>query len=438
MNEIDNSKERIKELIAKMILNSSYWGYLFSRVRRIEDYKLPSIMGVAPESDGTLSLRYNPMFFKGTPDKSIEVVLEHEGMHLLNTHIPRLLRLMSFTMDEKHKQQICKVFNIAADCAANEQMKAPDSISMMGSSFNLCHPKLYKLPITKSTEYYFEELMKKSQKEGGGGGGDGDSESQGEGQDSNSKGNGEGPIDDHSSWQEMKDCDVTTLARKIENFTSELVKESVKSFRGKLPGNIQELINQLLQPPQLPYYQIISKLVKGCRVSKWRRSCTRINRKRTYTFAVNELNIPSISPFPGKTRDFTFSLCVLIDTSGSVSTSEICEALSGIKQIIENDKYVVTHVLEVDTQIQKEYKVKRVRDIQPDVKGRGGTTLFDGFKRAKELAVDMVLCFTDGYCEDLNSMTRSTLPNKMLFIISKGGSSDRLNKVGWVIHLEKD
>ena len=487
-DEILECNERIKELTARMILNSSYWGYLFSRVRRLPDTRIPSIMGVCPESDGTISLRYNPEYFKDTPNSTVEVILEHEGMHLLNKHIPRLLRLLYDTLDDRKKFEKSRIWNYAADCAVNQQMKAPETIDIMGKQASLLFPKLFKLPDGKVTEFYYDEMTKqrekqkqdqckqckeqkeKQDKQNGQGSpddkkeqdqnGEGNSPEPGEGGEpseqcgqGNSPENGDcpyapgtepcaygvGTIDDHGNWDQLgPEADVSTIARKLENFTTEIVKESAKSFRGKLPAGIQQLIDEVLKPPSLPYYQIIRKLVKGSRLSKFKRSCTRINRKRTYVFAIDQLNVPEISPFPGKVRDYTFSVCVILDTSGSCSKEDFMEALSGVKNIIENDKHCKTTMIEIDVIIQKEYEIKKLSDIDFTIKGRGGTTLFPAFERSKKLESDITLCFTDGYCEDFNSMERAKLPKRIVWILSKGGSANAVNKTGYVIPLGDD
>ena len=116
-----NTAERMKELVAKFVLKYNYWGYLFSRVRRRADPGLPSIMGVAPERDGTVVLLYKPDLVAGTDDKNLQKAIEHEGMHLLNKHIPRLLRILSNEVNESKKPGKAKIWNIAADCTVNAQ-----------------------------------------------------------------------------------------------------------------------------------------------------------------------------------------------------------------------------------------------------------------------------------------------------------------------------
>jgi predicted metal-dependent peptidase len=228
------------------------------------------------------------------------------------------------------------------------------------------------------------------------------------------------------------------LSRKLEQNVRKIIKDSVKHFskdRGNLPSHIAELIEQALGPPKVPYYQIIRRLVRGSRLSKFQRSPTRINRKRTYTFHLEGSSLPQISPFPGKKRDFTFDIVILIDTSGSMSPDQIAEGLSGVKNIIENDKYCYTTVLEVDAGVEKEYQCKRIKDIQFNVKGRGGTVLRPGLERAKQLGCDICLAFSDGYVDDINSVPRKYLPKKLVWIITENGSVEHVNKSGYVIKL---
>jgi predicted metal-dependent peptidase len=246
-------------------------------------------------------------------------------------------------------------------------------------------------------------------------------------------------IKNHDKWIDERVSDTSSFSRKAETFVQDIARESFKECqaRGTVPGYIQQMVETLLEPPQLPYYQIIRKLVRASRISKFRQSSTRINRKRTYVFAINDKHVPQISPFPGKMRDFSFKIGVLIDTSGSMPISSIHEGLSGVRNIIENDIHCKTTVIENDIIIQKEYQVKRVLDIQPDIKGRGGTTLFPGLERFKELKVDVVMAFTDGYCENINLIDRKLLPKKIIWVITRGGKDSNVEKTGFVINLSE-
>lgn len=422
MEYVDQT-ERLKNLIARFVLKYNYWGYLFSRVRRRPIKNLPSIMGVAPESDGTISLIYEPDLLAKTDDETVAKVIEHEGLHLLNKHIPRLIRIIADETNDETKELKRDVWNIASDCVVNTQAGFKDDFIIAGKPFPLCLPELYKLEPNKITEYYFLELLKSAR----------------------SGGNGKGikytiSVGDHTNWtKNLKGVtDLSSLSRKVDQHIRRIIKESVKSFnkeRGRLPAHVAELIQGALEPPKAPYYQIIRKLVRGSRFSKFIRSPTKINRKRTYSFLLGEDVIPQISPFPGKTRDFTFDICTLIDTSGSMSIDDVKEGLSGVKNIIEKDRYCHTTVLEVDAGVEKEYIVRKIRDIQFNIKGRGGTTLGPGLFRAKELGCDVCLAFTDGFTENINNYPKRSLPRKIIWVITPRGTAQNVNKTGFVVRI---
>lgn len=421
-----NTSERMKELVAKFVLKYNYWGYLFSRVRRRPQMNLPSIMGVSPERDGTISLYYQPDLVAQTDDANLQKVIEHEGMHLLNKHIPRLLRILSNEVNEGKKPGKAQIFNRAADCSVNQQANLLSDLQIAGKPWQMVTPERLQLPPNKITEWYYLELLKNTNwqeicVDGGPGG-----------------------LDNHENWTKNISgvADLSSLSRKIDTYVQDIIKESVKSFnkdRGTIPGHIAQLIEAALKPPKVPYYQIIRKLIKASRLSKFKRSPTKINRKRTYTFLLGEKGfkmLPQISPFPGRTRDFTFKIVIMIDTSGSMSVDEILEGLSGVKNIIENDRYCYATVLEVDTVVEKEYDVKRLNDLQFNIKGRGGTTLFPGLERAKELNPDVVLAFTDGGCENINSIPRNQMPKKIIWVITGGGSASCVNETGFIVRVD--
>lgn len=134
-------------------------------------------------------------------------------------------------------------------------------------------------------------------------------------------------------------------------------------------------------------------------------------------------------------RDYTFDIAIVLDTSGSMSIEDIKEGLSGVRNIIEKDRYCRTTVIEADTVVEKEYVCKKIKDIQYKIKGRGGTTLGPGLFRAKEIGCDVCLVFTDGYTENINAYSRDKLPKKLIWVINKGGIIQNINKTGYIINI---
>lgn len=430
--------QRMKELIAEHVLKYNYWGYLFSRIRRKPAYQFGSIMGVAAEMDGTLTLYYQPDLVDQTDTPNINKILEHEGMHLLNKHVSRLIRIL---VDETNKARMIykrDLWNWASDAASNSQARLKDDLVVAGKPWPLIFPKTLeektggkvKFPNGKSTEWYYNELLKIKKD---------DME-----QFAKAMEEFEQMIKGHQNWGgggqggEQQSVDPSALSRKLDSYITGIIRESVKSFskdRGNLPAHIRELVEQALGPPKVPYYAIIKKLIKGSRLSKFKRSHTKVNRKRGYVFALDNKGLPQISPFPGRTRDFTFNVAIEIDTSGSMSIPWITEGLSGCKNILEKDRHCKVTVMQVDTVIEDEYTPKKISDIKFEAKGRGGTELFPGLKRAKELGVDVCMCFTDGYCENINQIPRKLLPKKIIWVITPDGTADNVNQTGYVVRI---
>jgi predicted metal-dependent peptidase len=324
------------------------------------------------------------------------------------------------------------IWNIAADCSVNHLIDLPAILKIDGKDWPVCHAKLYKLPDNKPTEFYFNELLKQYEKNKKNGGGECV-----EGLEGVCK-----PLDDHSEWKNItnKTGDVSALSRSVDNYIQDLIKDSLKNFergRGDLPSYIRELIDRALRPPKAPYFMIIRKLIKASRYSKFKRAYAKISRKRTYTFMIGEdSNLPAISPFPGRARDLTFDIIVMIDVSGSMSPDDIKEGLSGVRNVIEGDRFCKLTVMEIDTEVQKEYQVKKIRDIDFKVRGRGGTVLRPGLERCKKLNPDVVLCFTDGYTDNINGMPKKYLPKKIIYVIQKGGTAENVNKTGFVVRID--
>jgi len=422
--------ERIKNIITEFIFKDSYWGYLFSKIDRKSDESIPSIMGVCPEIDGSITLLYHPKLVDFADDDFLKIVIEHEGMHVLNNHIPRLLKIISDEVDKEIKSKKRYKWNLASDCAINTLINIKKKYMLGQMEISIQHPDLYNLPARKTSEYYYVNIpddQNKNQQSGG----------QGDGEECEGNGN----LDDHNSWSKniSKVSDVGSMGSRIQQYTESIVEESYNDVRrkGNIPGHISQLISDLLKPPQIPYYQLITKLIKGSRLSKYKRAYTRINKKRVYTFFIDPKHLPVISPFPGKTKDFSFNISILLDTSGSMRMEDIQEGLSGVKHIIENDKDCKTIIVENDTTIQKEYEVKRVKDIDLNVKGRGGTELQPGLLRCKELNTDVTVVFTDGFTDNINQINKKLLPKKIIYVINKNGSSDQIDRTGYIVRLPK-
>ena len=414
-----NCEERMGECLTKMVLKDSLWGYMFSNVIKKESPTIPSPMGVMYDDDSHINLLYNPILLDTINDSDLEKIIEHEGTHLLKKDLIRLFKLID-EFPEESRDNVIKAWNYGSDTAVNQLCKMPKTIKIKGDDFEVVSAEKYNLPLGQSSEWYFLKFyeMKEDQQE--------------EGSPQNN-----GLVGDHSNWI-PENNDASFIMKKAEKEIQDLVFKSFKSVRdkGNLPGYIKDLIESALQLPKIPYYYLIKKYVKECRVEKVKRAYSRPNKKRTMLFYNDEF---PILPFPGKTKDATFNISIIDDTSASRSKEDMMEALSACSEILEKDKDVKITVIEVDTKVQDEYKIKKISDIKHknSFKGRGGTILFPGLQRCKELKTDATIVFTDGFCDNINNIDRRLLPRKIIWILDKGGIDDKINRSGYTVRVER-
>jgi len=213
------------------------------------------------------------------------------------------------------------------------------------------------------------------------------------------------------------------------------LEEYHQSF-GLLDSYTETQLADFIKTPKLPYYEIIKHHIKGSILAKYKTSYSKCNKKRMYMFDKKFKNIIKILPFPGKTHHKSFKIGILLDTSASIPITDdgIYEALSGIDNLIKNDRYARLTLIQNDTKIVEEKEIKKARDIKRIViKGRGGTNLLPGLHRFKELKHDVVIVFTDGYFNDLSKYVYS-LPKKIIWVLpSENSSTNNIGDIGVIV-----
>lgn len=466
----------MRKLLGKLILKNNFWGFVFSTIPIEETKDLPYIAAVAIKNND-LVLLYNDRLLSQLDIKQAIKVLEHEGLHILNKHLTRFIDYIPDHVDDYTKRKIIKKLNRCADFATNSIIQdMPKTLIIDGEEYNLLFPEDYGLPSRKSMEWYYEnesedeegkENNEQSEPSADGSqnqesflSGFGDthdvmggnrkdhgsvSRTHGNGFSENGErhlqeggGNSENELKDitdisHKYWNnETLD---TTSAKQIEQKLKSKVGSSYREFkkrRGTLPGYLEEIVTEFIEPPKLPYYDMIKKIIKGNLSDKYKRNNTRINKKRMF---ILDKHLP-ISPYPGIVRENTFRIVIIVDSSGSMSNEEIQEALKSVKNILNNDKNVFLYLISIDTKINWEGRIRKIEEIDKIKFKRGGTVLLPAFERAKELRPHITLCFTDGYCDDLNSV-KYKLPKKILYILSENGTSKNIDRTGWIVEINK-
>lgn len=441
---IEEADQKIARCVAGLIGIDSFWGYLFSHIKRTKsdfDY----MMGVGLNERGSIELFFNSDMVMSASDRTLQLVLEHEGWHILDKHIIRRAKIleefgvsikdMNAVADEECKvidvvnkklfvKFLCNLHNAAADISVNYTISAPDILPDIktkdGHEYTLIHAHNQDPPLEdgKSTEFYFIELYKRNK-------------------DKQEAINVGDLLGDHGGWELGDSENQSLVTSRLEAQIKKLVYDSYKHTRnrGNLPGKLKDMINEILSPPKIPYYQIIKKLVRASRLIKIQRSPTKLNKKRAYAFQMHKNGKLDFLPYPGHVKDTTFSIVVGTDTSGSMSLERCFEGLSACKNLIESDPSCKTTVLQCDTEILCEYVIKKLSDIKKEINGRGGTTLYPMLKRAKELDADVTLIFTDAECEDFTKIPKSEMPKKIIWVIPADANDRTIQGTGYIVRV---
>jgi predicted metal-dependent peptidase len=211
-------------------------------------------------------------------------------------------------------------------------------------------------------------------------------------------------MDDHGAWKDFKDMPDANKQLMQNNINAILKQtaEQVEKMRGTIPGNLVSIIEKLNEKkPEIFNWKAYFRRLLGSIYDVNIKSTRRKESKRFEGAA-------------GIQHRKKVSILVAVDTSGSVSDSELQEFFSEIDYVCKAGARVT--LIECDTRINSitEYDGKKI----PQIHGRGGTSFnppVDYYaEHRKEYA--SLIYFTDG---------EAPLPDKnpsgMVWVITSDG-----------------
>lgn len=179
--------------------------------------------------------------------------------------------------------------------------------------------------------------------------------------------------------------DAGELRKEIEDI---LVHASLQSKMqgdspGSIPGAIQIFLNGLLKP-KLPWNRILQKYLYQ-------------TAKCDFTFKKpNRRHFPEYY-LPSLYSEKMIDLAIAVDISGSVSDEQFKRFISEIHSIFKMMKPENISLIQFDTVIQSEDKIKNLFDLSKvKFQGRGGTDIRPVVAWANKNKPQILLTFTDG------------------------------------------
>jgi len=387
--------QSLSKISKELMLKEPYYGFFLIMLNKVWRKDLPTA-GVSKQNIN-YQLAINEEFWTGLSDDHKMGLLKHELLHIAFGH------LTSFSSFSNKK-----LANVAMDMEINQYIE--DSWLPEGGIRIEDYEDL-KLDKKAGCRYYYDQLLRlQDEKDKNGTIGN-------DAMDKLLDNVASGNIPDHSTWEEfedMTDAEKKLIEKQVQKILQDAKEQTVKK-RGNVPGEIEGLI--VVEEFTAPKFDWKGYLRRFTGVST-KVFTKKIRRKENRRYEDN----------PGLKIKMRQHMLLAIDTSGSVSDTELAEFMNEIHHIYKVGVDIT--VVQCDTSIKSIEPYKGKNEIS--VLGRGGTE-FDpvlDYYNANLKKYTSLVYFTDGEC-----YTSVRPRGKVLWVLSeRSGMNEDLP--GQVIKLE--
>lgn len=370
---------KLSKTLINLLMHEPFYSRIIRSLNKIETEQIPTA-GVL-HKDGEINLWWNRYFFASLTEEECRGVLKHECLHLIYKH----------TSDRKRDPHI--IWNYSTDLAINSlipERELPkgglipgkslpilsnEDIENMSdesiSNYNNLSDLIKKLPPNKTSEYYFNELMK--------------SEDIKKLLESEEKNGGlyDMGFDNHEGWGNISKEEKELIEGKISEILKDAVKEGNSSGWGSVPSSIQKQLNKMFSR-SISWKDILKRFCSFTRSNERLSSRKKLNRK-----------YPNVHP--GIKKDYRPTIAVYIDESGSVSDSDLAPFYSELDSL---SKLIDFYMYKFDFGVNEDTKVfwKKGKRIKLERNLTGGTCFKAVTKHAlkNKKNIDGYIIFTDG------------------------------------------
>jgi predicted metal-dependent peptidase len=387
--------QSLSKISKELMLKEPYYGFFLIMLNKVWRKDLPTA-GVSKQNIN-YQLAINEEFWTGLSDMHKMGLLKHELLHIAFGH------LTSFSSFSNKR-----LANVAMDMEINQYIE--DSWLPEGGIRIEDYEDL-KLDKRAGCRYYYDQLLRlQDEKDKNGTTGN-------DAMDKLLDNVASGDIPDHSTWEEfddMTDAEKKLIEKQVQKILQDAKEQTVKK-RGNVPGEIEGLI--VVEEFTAPKFDWKGYLRRFTGVST-KVFTKKIRRKENRRYEDN----------PGLKIKMRQHMLLAIDTSGSVSDTELAEFMNEIHHIYKVGVDIT--VVQCDTSIKSIEPYRGKNEIS--VLGRGGTE-FDpvlDYYNANLKKYTSLVYFTDGEC-----YTSVRPRGKVLWVLSERSSMNE-DLPGQVIKLE--
>jgi predicted metal-dependent peptidase len=391
MNKQDSLSKTGKELMLK----EPYYGIFLIMLNKVWNKRVPTA-GVS-KNGINYQLIINEDFWTSLSEEHMLGLLKHELLHIAFGHLTTYFKFSNR-----------KLANVAMDMEINQYIHK-DWLPEGG--IDIDNYADLNLERKAGCRYYYDKLQDlKDEKDKTGTCGNDPMD-----QLLDQIENGDGP--DHSTWEEfenLSEAEQKLIEKQLQKLLSDAKEQTIKK-RGYVPGEIDGLIEiEEITPAKFNWRGYIRRFT-GISTKVFTK---KIRRKENRRFSDN----------PGLKIKMRQHMLLAIDTSGSVSNTELMEFMNEINHIYKAGVDIT--IIQCDTRIRSIEPYKGGNEIE--VHGRGGTE-FDPvleYYNGNLKKYTSLVYFTDGEC-----YTSVTPRGNILWVLSEQSHMNE-SLPGKVIKLE--
>lgn len=331
------------------------------------------------------NLHLNEDFWSKLNDKQQIGLLKHELLHIGFFHLTDFNHLADK-----------EIANIAMDIEINQYIK-PEYLPP-GPQLPETYPHLNLEP-KMGTQYYYDKLMEGKKQS--------DQKIQmilqamADGKSETTDENGNTIQVPNHDWKEFEDLDEATqkLIKTQGEYILKTLAEQITKSMGHIPGEFAEIINRIntIEPPKFDWRGYLRRFTGGSVKTFTKKSRRKYNKR----YPDN----------PGLKIKHKRHVMVAVDTSGSVSTTELKEFMHEIHHMYKTGTEIT--IVQADAAISHIEKYNPKLDIR--IHGRGGTSfqpVIDYYNENKHKYTALIY-FTDG-----EACTPTPAQGRILWVIS--------------------
>ena len=383
---------KVAKAMHLLLSSKPLYYYMLAKLNRSTNPDFPAPAAVVMDKTSfQIKLVLNPVMLAECTPQDLKIVFEHEVLHLCFKHLFNITKFNA------------SVYNQAADYIINdniedlvaryEELLGPAPSNKLFSKLCLAPvlqkaiPELQDKRIAQMDSLTLYKLLMENQ----------------------DKTPQQNLMDSHDGKDMGEDGEGSTPGKSIpqslvDKLMSDAAKEaSAHKDQGRLPAEVEARVKELTKS-KTDYKRLLKNFVSTLKHPEKQRTWLRRNRK--YPVEVR-----------GKRDTFLPKLVIIIDTSGSMVSEKVHQAIAGeIKACSQTCGEI--WVIAGDTKETFRLKITGSKFKVESLKftGGGGTDLQFGWTAAKLLKADGVICYTDGYISSFEAYGKNTL-----FCIYPGG-----------------